>query len=153
MSYRIYIELFKDKKSLRSYQIFGNNEFPSELKEWLISNTKLNKEKLKNNDDMFENIGIKDIEQFNKEVIEKYVFNRLKKDIVVGDWGNEVVVTKNSSLAITSEKTYIYQSMIINDNILFTSWNFFNFLRTYDCLKSMCSLELKNGYTVKISGY
>ena len=46
MSYRIYIELFKDKKSLRSYQIFGNNEFPSELKEWLISNTKLNKEKL-----------------------------------------------------------------------------------------------------------
>ena len=54
MSYRIYIELFKDKKSLRSYQIFGNNEFPSELKEWLIFNTKLNKEKLKNNDDMFE---------------------------------------------------------------------------------------------------
>ena len=47
MSYRIYIELFKDEKSLRSYQIFGNNEFPSELKEWLISNTKLNKEKLK----------------------------------------------------------------------------------------------------------
>ena len=133
MSYRIYIELFKDKKSLRSYQIFGNNEFPSELKEWLISNTKLNKEKLKNNDDMFENIVITDID--------------------IGDWGNEVVVTKNSSLAITSEKTYIYQSVIINDNILFTSWNFFNFLRTYDCLKSMCSLELKNGYTVKISGY
>ena len=89
MSYRVYLELYKNNEKISSHQLFGNNIFPTELREWLIRKEVVTKEELKENEDFFKDIDIDNIEKFNEEVIECYVRRRLEKYIKTNESGEE----------------------------------------------------------------
>ena len=153
MSYRVYLELYKNNKKISSHQIFGNNIFPTELREWLIRKEVVTKEELKENEDFFEDIDIDNIEKFNEEVIECYVKRKLKKYIKTNESGEERFYDDYHVKIINGNKTYILQNLLIYQGILFTSYNLYKWLLEKNALENMYSLNLKDKYKIKISGF
>jgi len=153
MSYRVYLELYKNNEKISSHQLFGNNIFPTELREWLIRKEVVTKEELKENEDFFEDIDIDDIEKFNEEVVECYVRRRLEKYIKTNESGEERFYDDYNAKIINGKKTYILQKLLIYQGILFTSYNLYKWLLEKKALENMHNLTLKNEYKIKISGF
>lgn len=153
MSYRVYLELYKNNEKISSHQLFGNNIFPTELREWLIRKEVVTKEELKENEDFFEDIDIDDIEKFNEEVVECYVRRRLEKYIKTNESGEERFYDDYNAKIINGKKTYILQKLLIYQGILFTSYNLYKWLLEKNTLENMHNLTLKNEYKIKISGF
>ena len=153
MSYRVYLELYKNNEKISSHQLFGNNIFPTELREWLIRKKVFTKEGLEENEDFFEDIDIDDIEKFNEEVIECYVKRRLKKYIKINELGEERFYDDYNAKIINGKKTYILQKLLIYQGILFTSYNLYKWLLEKNALENTHNLTLKNEYKIKISGF
>ena len=153
MSYRVYLELYKNNEKISSHQLFGNNTFPMELKEWLIRKEAITKEELEENEDFFEDIDIDDIEKFNEEVVECYVRKRLEKYIKTNESGEERFYDDYNAKIINGKKTYILQNLLIYQGILFTSYNLYKWLLEKNALENMHNLTLKNEYKIKISGF
>lgn len=153
MSYRVYLELYKNNEKISSHQLFGNNTFPTELREWLIRKKVFTKEGLEENEDFFEDIDIDDIEKFNEEVIECYVKRRLKKYIKINELGEERFYDDYNAKIINGKKTYILQNLLIYQGILFTSYNLYKWLLEKNALENTHNLTLKNEYKIKISGF
>lgn len=153
MSYRVYLELYKNNEKISSHQLFGNNIFPTELREWLIRKEVVTKEELKENEDFFEDIDIDNIEKFNEEVIECYVKRRLKKYIKTNESGEERFYDDYNAKIINGNKTYVLQNLLIYQGILFTSYNLYKWLLEKNALENMYNLSLKNEYKIKISGF
>ena len=153
MSYRVYLELYKNNGKISSHQLFGNNIFPTELREWLIRKEAITEEELEENEDFFEDIDINDIEKFNKEVIECYVKRRLEKYIKTNESGEERFYDDYHVKIINGNKTYILQNLLIYQGILFTSYNLYKWLLEKNALENMHSLNLKDEYKIKISGF
>lgn len=153
MSYRVYLELYKNNEKISSHQLFGNNIFPTELKEWLIRKEAITKEELEENEEFFEDIDINDIEKFNKEVIECYVKRRLEKYIKTNESGEERFYDDYNAKIINGNKTYAIQNLLIYQGILFTSYNLYKWLLEKNALENMHNLTLKNEYKIKISGF
>lgn len=153
MSYRVYLELYKNNEKISSHQLFGNNTFPTELKEWLIRKEAIAKEELEENEDFFVDIDIDDIETFNKEVVECYVRRRLEKYIKINESGEERFYEDYNAKIINGKKTYILQNLLIYQGILFTSYNLYKWLLEKKALENMHNLTLKNEYKIKISGF
>lgn len=153
MSYRVYLELYKNNEKISSHQLFGNNTFPMELKEWLIRKEAITKEELEENEDFFEDIDIDDIEKFNEEVVECYVRKRLEKYIKTNESGEERFYDDYNAKIINGKKTYILQNLLIYQGILFTSYNLYKWLLEKNTLENMHNLTLKNEYKIKISGF
>ena len=123
MSYRVYLELYKNNEKISSHQLFGNNIFPTELREWLIRKEVVTKEELKENEVFFEDIDIDNIEKFNEEVVECYARRRLEKYIKTNESGEERFYDDYNAKIINGKKTYILQNLLIYQGILFTSYN------------------------------
>ena len=153
MSYRVYLELYKNNEKISSHQLFGNNTFPMELKEWLIRKEAITKEELEENEDFFEDSDIDDIEKFNEEVVECYVRKRLEKYIKTNESGEERFYDDYNAKIINGKKTYILQKLLIYQGILFTSYNLYKWLLEKNALENMHNLTLKNEYKIKISGF
>lgn len=153
MSYRVYLELYKNNEKISSHQLFGNNTFPTELREWLIRKKFFTKEELEENEDFFEDIDIDDIEKFNEEVIECYVKRRLEKYIKTNELGEERFYDDYNAKIINGNKTYAIQKLLIYQGILFTSYNLYKWLLGKKALENMHNLTLKNEYKIKISGF
>lgn len=153
MSYRVYLKLYKNNEKISSHQLFGNNTFPMELKEWLIRKEVIKKEELEENEDFFEDIDIDDIEKFNEEVVECYVRKRLEKYIKTNESGEERFYDDYNAKIINGKKTYILQNLLIYQGILFTSYNLYKWLLEKNALENMHNLTLKNEYKIKISGF
>lgn len=153
MSYRVYLELYKNNEKISSHQLFGNNIFPMELKEWLIRKEAITKEELEENEEFFEDIDIDDIETFNKEVVECYVRRRLGKYIKTNESGEERFYDDYNAKIINGKKTYILQNLLIYQGVLFTSYNLYKWLLEKNALENMHNLTLKNEYKIKISGF
>lgn len=153
MSYRVYLELYKNNEKISSHQLFGNNIFPTELREWLIRKEAITEEELEENEDFFEDIDINDIEKFNKEVIECYVKRRLEKYIKTNESGEERFYDDYNAKIINGNKTYAIQNLLIYQGILFTSYNLYKWLLEKKALENMHNLTLKNEYKIKISGF
>lgn len=153
MSYRVYLELYKNNEKISSHQLFGNNTFPMELKEWLIRKEAITKEELEENENFFEDIDIDDIEKFNEEVVECYVRKRLEKYIKTNESGEERFYDDYNAKIINGKKTYILQNLLIYQGILFTSYNLYKWLLEKNTLENMHNLTLKNEYKIKISGF
>lgn len=153
MSYRVYLELYKNNEKISLHQLFGNNIFPMELKEWLIRKEAITKEELEENEDFFEDIDIDDIEKFNEEVIECYVRKRLEKYIKTNESGEERFYDDYNAKIINGKKTYILQNLLIYQGVLFTSYNLYKWLLEKNALENMHNLTLKNEYKIKISGF
>lgn len=153
MSYRVYLELYKNNEKISSHQLFGNNIFPTELREWLIRKEVVTKEELKENEDFFEDIDIDNIEKFNEEVIECYVRRRLEKYIKTNESGEERFYDDYNAKIINGNKTYAIQNLLIYQGILFTSYNLYKWLLEKKALENMHNLTLKNEYKIKISGF
>lgn len=153
MSYRVYLELYKNNEKISSHQLFGNNIFPTELREWLIRKEVVTKEELKENEDFFEDIDIDNIEKFNEEVIECYVRRRLEKYIKTNESGEERFYDDYNAKIINGNKTYAIQDLLIYQGILFTSYNLYKWLLEKKALENMHNLTLKNEYKIKISGF
>ena len=153
MSYRVYLELYKNNEKISSHQLFGHNTFPTEVKEWLIREEVVAKEELEENEYFFEDINIDDIEKFNEEVIECYVKRRLKKYIKTNELGEERFYDDYNVKIINGKKTYILQNLLIYQGILFTSYNLYKWLLEKNALENMHNLTLKNEYKIKISGF
>ena len=141
MSYRVYLELYKNNEKISSHQLFGNNIFPTELREWLIRKEVVTKEELKENEDFFKDIDIDNIEKFNEEVIECYVRRRLEKYIKTNESGEERFYDD------------YHVNLLIYQGILFTSYNLYKWLLEKNALENMHNLTLKNKYKIKISGF
>ena len=153
MSYRVYLELYKNNEKISLHQLFGNNIFPTELKEWLIRKEAITKEELEENEEFFKDIDVNDIEKFNKEVIECYVKRRLEKYIKTNESGEERFYDYYHVKIINGNKTYILQNLLIYQGILFTSYNLYKWLLEKKALENMHNLTLKNEYKIKISGF
>lgn len=153
MSYRVYLELYKNNEKISSHQLFGNNTFPMELKEWLIRKEAITKEELEENEDFFEDIDIDDIEKFNEEVVECYVRKRLEKYIKTNESGEERFYDDYNAKIINGKKTYILQNLLIYQGIFFTSYNLYKWFLEKNALENMHNLTLKNEYKIKISGF
>ncbi len=153
MSCRVYLELYKNNEKISSHQLFGNNIFPTELREWLIRKEVVTKEELKENEDFFEDIDIDNIEKFNEEVIECYVRRRLEKYIKTNESGEERFYDDYNAKIINGNKTYAIQNLLIYQGILFTSYNLYKWLLEKNALENMHSLNLKDEYKIKISGF
>lgn len=153
MSYRVYLELYKNNEKISSHQLFGNNIFPTELREWLIRKEVVTKEELKENEDFFKDIDIDNIEKFNEEVIECYVRRRLEKYIKTNESGEERFYDDYNAKIINGNKTYVLQNLLIYQGILFTSYNLYKWLLEKNTLENMYNLSLKNEYKIKISGF
>lgn len=153
MSYRVYLKLYKNNEKISSHQLFGNNIFPTELREWLIKKKVVTKEELKENEDFFEDINIDNIEKFNEEVIECYVRRRLEKYIKTNESGEERFYDDYNAKIINGNKTYVLQNLLIYQGILFTSYNLYKWLLEKNALENMYNLSLKNEYKIKISGF
>lgn len=153
MSYRVYLELYKNNEKISSHQLFGNNIFPTELREWLIRKEVVTKEELKENEDFFEDIDIDNIEKFNEEVVECYARRRLEKYIKTNESGEERFYDDYNAKIINGKKTYILQNLLIYQGILFTSYNLYKWLLEKNALENMHSLNLKDEYKIKISGF
>ena len=153
MSYRVYLELYKNNEKISSHQLFGNNTFPMELKEWLIRKEAITKEELEENEDFFEDIDIDDIEKFNEEVVECYVRKRLEKYIKTNESGEERFYDDYNAKIINGKKTYISQNLLIYQGVLFTSYNLYKWFLEKNALENMHNLTLKNEYKIKISGF
>lgn len=153
MSYRVYLELYKNNEKISSHQLFGNNIFPKKLKEWLIRKEAITKEELEENEDFFEDIDIDDIEKFNEEVVECYVRKRLEKYIKTNESGKERFYDNYNAKIINGKKTYILQNLLIYQGVLFTSYNLYKWLLEKNALENMYNLTLKNEYKIKISGF
>lgn len=153
MSYRVYLELYKNNEKISSHQLFGNNIFPTELREWLIRKEAITKEELEENEDFFEDIDIDDIEKFNEEVVECYVRKRLEKYIKTNESGKERFYDNYNAKIINGKKTYILQNLLIYQGVLFTSYNLYKWLLEKKALENMHNLTLKNEYKIKISGF
>ncbi len=153
MSYRVYLELYKNNEKISSHQLFGNNTFPMELKEWLIRKEAITKEELEENEDFFEDIDIDDIEKFNEEVVECYVRGKLGKYIKTNELGEERFYDDYNAKIINGNKTYTIQNLLIYQSILFTSYNLYKWLLEKNALDNMYSLNLKDEYKIKISGF
>lgn len=153
MSYRVYLELYKNNEKISSHQLFGNNIFPTELREWLIRKEVVTKEELKENEDFFKDIDIDNIEKFNEEVIECYVRRRLEKYIKTNESGEERFYDDYNAKIINGNKTYVLQNLLIYQGILFTSYNLYKWLLEKNALENMYNLSLKNEYKIKISGF
>lgn len=153
MSYRVYLELYKNNEKISLHQLFGNNIFPTELREWLIRKEVVTKEELKENEDFFEDIDIDNIEKFNEEVIECYVRRRLEKYIKTNESGEERFYDDYNAKIINGNKTYAIQNLLIYQGILFTSYNLYKWLLEKKALENMHNLTLKNEYKIKISGF
>ena len=153
MSYRVYLELYKNNKKISSHQLFGNNIFPTELREWLIRKEVVTKEELKENEVFFEDIDIDNIEKFNEEVVECYARRRLEKYIKTNESGEERFYDDYNAKIINGKKTYILQNLLIYQGILFTSYNLYKWLLEKNALENMHSLNLKDEYKIKISGF
>lgn len=153
MSYRVYLELYKNNEKISSHQLFGNNIFPTELREWLIRKEVVTKEELKENEDFFEDIDIDNIEKFNEEVVECYARRRLEKYIKTNESGEERFYDDYNAKIINGKKTYILQNLLIYQGILFTSYNLYKWLLEKNALENMYSLNLKGEYKIKISGF
>ena len=153
MSYRVYLKLYKNNEKISSHQLFGNNIFPTELREWLIKKKVVTKEELKENEDFFEDINIDNIEKFNEEVIECYVRRRLEKYIKTNESGEERFYDDYNAKIINGNKTYVLQNLLIYQGILFTSYNVYKWLLEKNALENMYNLSLKNEYKIKISGF
>lgn len=152
-SYRVYLELYKNNEKISSHQLFGNNIFPTELREWLIRKEVVTKEELKENEDFFEDIDIDNIEKFNEEVVECYARRRLEKYIKTNESGEERFYDDYNAKIINGKKTYILQNLLIYQGILFTSYNLYKWLLEKNALENMYSLNLKGEYKIKISGF
>lgn len=153
MSYRVYLELYKNNEKISSHQLFGNNIFPTELREWLIRKEVVTKEELKENEVFFEDIDIDNIEKFNEEVVECYARRRLEKYIKTNESGEERFYDDYNAKIINGKKTYILQNLLIYQGILFTSYNLYKWLLEKNALENMHSLNLKDEYKIKISGF
>ena len=153
MSYRVYLELYKNNEKISSHQLFGNNIFPTELREWIIRKEAITEEELEENEDFFEDIDIDNIEKFNEEVIECYVKRRLEKYIKTNESGEERFYDDYNAKIINGKKTYILQNLLIYQGILFTSYNLYKWLLEKNALENMHNLTLKNEYKIKISGF
>jgi hypothetical protein len=153
MSYRVYLELYKNNEKISSHQLFGNNIFPTELREWLIRKEVVTKEELKENEDFFEDIDIDNIETFNEEVVECYARRKLEKYIKTNESGEERFYDDYNAKIINGKKTYILQNLLIYQGILFTSYNLYKWLLEKNALENMHSLNLKDEYKIKISGF
>ena len=153
MSYRVYLELCKNNEKISSHQLFGNNIFPTELREWLIRKEVVTKEELKENEVFFEDIDIDNIEKFNEEVVECYARRRLEKYIKTNESGEERFYDDYNAKIINGKKTYILQNLLIYQGILFTSYNLYKWLLEKNALENMHSLNLKDEYKIKISGF
>ena len=153
MSYRVYLELYKNNEKISSHQLFGNNIFPTELREWLIRKEVVTKEELKENEVFFEDIDIDNIEKFNEEVVECYARRRLEKYIKTNESGEERFYDDYNAKIINGKKTYILQKLLIYQGILFTSYNLYKWLLEKKALENMHNLTLKNEYKIKISGF
>ena len=153
MSYRVYLELYKNNEKISSHQLFGNNIFPTKLKEWLIRKEAITKEELEENEDFFEDIDIDDIEKFNEEVVECYVRKRLEKYIKTNESGKERFYDNYNAKIINGKKTYAIQNLLIYQGVLFTSYNLYKWLLEKKALENMYNLTLKNEYKIKISGF
>ena len=67
--------------------------------------------------------------------------------------GEERFYDDYNAKIINGSETYFVQNLLINQSVLFTSYNLYKWLLEKNALENIYNLSLKNKYKIKISGF
>ncbi|WP_156298992.1 hypothetical protein [Streptobacillus canis] len=153
MSYRIYLNVERDGVDIGDYQLFGNNDYPDSLYEYLISENLIDKEYLEDNEYCIDKIEIKNLKEFN----EKVIVPNIKNDIHLRPTKNKYGTYYNVPISKDGvEKGTVYETwLMLKTSKILMFYNLCEFLNENDCFKNnfLKSLELKEDIKLYIEAF
>ncbi|WP_064581192.1 hypothetical protein [Streptobacillus moniliformis] len=153
MSYRIYLNIEKNGVDIGDYQLFGNNDYPDSLYEYLITENLIDKKILEENEYCIDRIEIKNLKEFNEKVIVPTIRNDIHLKPTKNKYG------KYYNLPISKdgiEKGIIHETwFMIKTSKVLMFYNLCEFLNERGCFKNdfLKSLELKDDIKLYIEAF